>query len=66
MTIQDFMEGKMTSSTSREELERVRAAFFASAPQATQPATEGVAAAASSSNSMVCEDGVDEESMRID
>jgi len=66
-TIQDFVEGKMASSTTREELERVRAAFFAAAPQAVAAAPQdGAAAAASSSNSMICEDNVDEESMRID
>lgn len=60
--IQDFMDGKMAAATSREDLERLRAAFFAAAP----PAREAEAAAASTSNSMNCEEGVDEESMRID
>lgn len=65
--IQEFMNGAITPSTSREELERVRAAFFAAAPRAIEaPREEGAAAAAPTSNSMICEEGVDEESMRID
>lgn len=68
--LEQYMHGMSLTTTSREELERLRAAFFASAPVIPPATAESGARACGektlASNSTACEDEVDEESMRVE
>lgn len=61
--------GILARTTTREELERLRAAFFAATPFASiaaEPAQREIGEMTPASNSTACEDDADVESMRIE